>query len=744
MEGGGSTSGDVLLYALQDLIEVDFKRFKNKLSEINFKEQRNIPRGNLEKADWIDTTNLLIDFYGSDSAIDVTIEAFTRVSLREAAARLRGERQRVLDPHEAREVPGESSDFRRRYMEHITERYRLIEDRNARVGEMVPLQKRYTKLLIVQNYRCEKEREHEIMSRGREHTEIMEGLAHKHYIGLDALFDSMKDGHRPRTIVLQGPAGIGKTMTAQKIMLDWALGEIYQGLFDYVFYLSCREINQVTDNKSVIDLISARCPNRTIPRSALMAEPNKILFILDGFDELKFSLDLKEGQLCSDLCQKNPVEDTLSNLLRRNTLSPCSIIVTTRPSALAQLRQCIKVKVHLCAEIIGFKKEDRELYFSGFFGNDELASRAVAVVKDNDTLYTMCFLPIICWIVCTVMKQQMERGQDITNFSKTTTSVYLFFLSTLFRDHSAASAETMQRSLKKLCSLALNGIFEQKILFDEEDLQQFGLEMSDIQSLFLNQTIFQQDIDVYTTYSFIHLSFQELFAALFYILDLYEGSPNPQRELKHLLKEYSEDTRGHLKLTVRFLFGLINKDQLCHMEKVLGFKISLSARSDLVAWLQEPKGKSLLLDVFHCLHETQDEEIISRAMNNIQNINIDSEYSLINFKALSFCLKHCQGDKTLNMSKVNFGPNYQEIMRPGMINCSALRLQECYMEDERSREPWSSDAEPEADISVLCAALGDPRSRVRELRIKFAFLTEERSGNKFPSKTIRKTTAIPM
>ncbi|XP_078504504.1 NACHT, LRR and PYD domains-containing protein 3-like [Lissotriton helveticus] len=672
MADGGSTSGDVLLCTLEDLTKADFKRVKDKLPEISFKGCQNISRGKLEKADQIDTKNLLIQFYGSD-AIDVTIEAFTKVGLMEPAARLREAQPRVLDPHEAREVPGVSSDSRRIYMEHIVERYGRIKDRNARQGETVPLQKRYTQLLIVEKPRYEEERQHEITSYGKKHISIMDSLAYsEHYIGLDALFDSMEDGHRLRTIVLQGPAGIGKTMTAQKIMLDWALGELYQGLFDYVFYLSCREINQVRSHKSVFDLIAAGCPDRRIPASALMDDPSKILFILDGFDELKFSLDLQEDQHCSDPSQKNPVEVTLSNLLRRNILPGCAMIITTRPTALARLMKCIKD--YLCAEIMGFTEEDRKLYFSGFFGNDEQASRALAVVKDNDTLYTMCFLPIVCWIVCTVIKQQIARGQDITSSSKTTTSVYLFFLSSLLRDHSDASVENMQRSLKKLCSLALNGVFEQKILFNEEDLQQSGLEVSDIQSLFLNQNIFPQDIDVYSAYSFIHLSFQEFFAALYYILDINVGSLNPQRDLKHLLKEYSEQTKGHLKLTVQFVCGLINKDQVCHMEKVLGYKISPSARADLIAWLQEPKEESLLMDVFHCLHETQDEEIISSTMKNIQNINITwSNYRMIDFKVLSLCLKHCQGVKTLNLSGINFRSEHQEIMRSGIMNCDTLR-----------------------------------------------------------------------
>ncbi|XP_078528559.1 NACHT, LRR and PYD domains-containing protein 12-like isoform X2 [Lissotriton helveticus] len=743
MADGKRTSGDVVLHALGHLTVAEAERFVNKLSEINFEGKRNIPRGSLEKADTTDTKDLLLQFYGSDSAIDVTIQAFTEIGLVEAADRLREERRRVSDLREAQEVPGEISDFRRRHVEHVVEQCRLIEERNVRLGERVPLKKRNTKLLIVERHhikkRCMPRPPPKFMPHGRRHTAMMDGLADsKLYLNLDTLFDSVKYEHRPRTVVLLGPAGIGKTMTAQKLMLGWALGEIYQGLFEYVFYLRCREINEVRSHRSVIDVIGACCPDMTVPVSALLADPSRILFILDGFDELKFSLDLKKDQLCMDPRQKKPVEVTLSNLLRRNILPKCTIIITTRPTALERLQQCMKAD--LCAEIMGFTEEDKKSYFSGFFGNDEQASQALAVVKDNDTLYTMCFLPIVCWIVCTVMKQQLDRGQDITNSSKTITSVYLFFLSTLLRDHSGASTETMRRSLKRLCSLALNGIFEQKILFNEEDLTQSGLEVSDIQSLFLNHTIFQRDIYVYSAYSFIHLSFQEFFAAMFFILDLDEGSPNPQRDLKQILKEYSEDTGGHLILTVRFLFGLFNKDQVRHVEKILGYKISPSsraglvpwlhkpiknssllgkvrvcktspsARDDLVAWLQEPKKKRLL-EVFHCLHETQDEEITSRAMDNIQNIEI-TEYndSIVNLKAISFCLKHCQGDQTLKMSGINFGPEVQEIMRPGLINCSTLRLICCKM-----------GVEP--DISVLLEVLTDPQSRLKELSLNGCEIT---------------------
>ncbi|XP_078514420.1 apoptosis-associated speck-like protein containing a CARD [Lissotriton helveticus] len=93
MADGGSTSGDLLLHALEDLTKDDFRRFKDKVSEINFNGERNIPRGSLEDADRIDTKNLLVERYGKDSAIEATIQALAKVGLMGAAARLREKQQ---------------------------------------------------------------------------------------------------------------------------------------------------------------------------------------------------------------------------------------------------------------------------------------------------------------------------------------------------------------------------------------------------------------------------------------------------------------------------------------------------------------------------------------------------------------------------------------------------------------------------------------------------------------------------
>ncbi|KAG6928632.1 NLR family, pyrin domain containing 6, partial [Chelydra serpentina] len=94
MGNQSSRISDLLLRALDNLSQEDLKRFKDKLSHSDFEGKGNIPRGRLENADRIDTKNLLMEFYGGDGGVDVTIEVFTQIDLRDSAAKLREEREK--------------------------------------------------------------------------------------------------------------------------------------------------------------------------------------------------------------------------------------------------------------------------------------------------------------------------------------------------------------------------------------------------------------------------------------------------------------------------------------------------------------------------------------------------------------------------------------------------------------------------------------------------------------------------
>nr|XP_048710371.1 NACHT, LRR and PYD domains-containing protein 3-like isoform X1 [Caretta caretta] len=731
MENRSSRISDLLIHALNNLSQEEFKRFKDKLSHCDFEGKGNIPRGRMENADAIDTKNLLMAFYGGDAAVDVTIEVFNHLNLREASANLREERKNALCP---KQTPGRP-DYRVKYREHIQNKYRIIKDLNSRLGENVTLNSRYTKLIIVKKHCHKKEREHEIMTLGWRHEEIMTKRASS--ITLGNLFKCDEDGQTPQIVVLLGAAGIGKTMTARKIMFDWAAGELYKEKFDYAFYINCREVNFGSEQGRIADLILKNCPNKNAPVEEILINPEKLLFIIDGFDELRFSLDQPEDSLCSDPCEKQPMEITLSSLLRKTVLFESYVIITTRPTALEKLRQCLECARY--AEILGFSAAEREEYFHKFFGNEEKARKAFNFVKENEMLFTMCFVPIVCWIICTVLKQQMEAGEDLAQTSKTITGVYMLYLFSLLKGHSSNSKKHTPANLKGLCSLAADGIWRQKILFGEEEIKKHGLDVSD--SLFLNENMFQKDIDCECVYSFIHLSFQEFFAALFYVLEkeettTVEDSGSAMNNVKKLLENYGK-SRNYLMLTVRFLFGLLNEERMEDMEKKLSCKISPKIKPDLLQWVKtKPKISSLSLESeelflepdeelssfkrnaemiyqleeFHCLYEIQEESFVQSALNRFTELYL-AEYNFTKMDqvALSFCLKNCRKLETLYLNLCMFGfedPNEDSLRPP-----KQPRLEQHW--DEPTCSP----------IYLLCQALKDPNCKLKKLKLTNGHLT---------------------
>uniref|UniRef100_A0A8C3RWJ6 NACHT, LRR and PYD domains-containing protein 3 n=1 Tax=Chelydra serpentina TaxID=8475 RepID=A0A8C3RWJ6_CHESE len=729
------------LRELEDLEKKDFKKFRHKLSDFRYEGvKRKIPRGKLENADEMDVASLLIEFYGEDTA---------RQSIAWPLLR-----QRVGDPGPPTTLASRCPSFLSPlYKEHIREKYQLIEERNNQVGECVELNTRYTKLLIVKEHRDQKERKHEIRAKGKEHAAIMAKRASS--TKLETLFDASGNRQTPlRTIVLQGDAGIGKTMLAKKLMVDWAFGKLYPGRFDYIFYINSREMNCISERRSVTDLILNNCPDRNAPIKDILVNPEKLLFIIDGFEVFKFSFDQQESSLCTDPCQTKPVEIILSSLLRKTILPKSYLIITTRPTALDKLRQCLKFP-HI-ATILGFSEDDRKEYFHKFFANDIQEKQALDFVRENEMLFTMCFAPIVCWILCTVMKQQMESGEDLAKSSKTTTSVYMLFLSSLLDNHSN-SKESVHTDLKKLCSLAADGILNNKILFEEEDAKKHGLDGSDVQSLFLTKNIFQKDIGFESVYSFIHLSFQEFFAALFYVLveDKERGcdSVTLKKDVNEILKNYGKSRDNSFTLTVRFLFGLLNKERMNHTEKIFGCKISPEIKQNLLKWFgsvakrscgltfKSLQEKRFQLELLHCLYEIQEEEFVKSAMDHFQEIDLsNNHFTKIDHMVLSFCIKNCRNEQSLSLNDCTFGLEDMGLHITTSVSCSlgCCRLTSACCEDLASALKTNQSLKEldlsgnklgETGIKLLCKGLKHQNCHVQKLGLRGRSLTSPSLGD---------------
>ncbi|NXX74045.1 NAL12 protein, partial [Urocolius indicus] len=643
-------AGKELLRALENLSKLNFQKFRDELAHGDLQGRSCIPWGRLEEANWLETTNLMLDFYGEEGALDVAVTVFEHIQLRRSAALLRESTQK---------------DYRSRYRKTIRAAYSRMKDQNARLGDSVNLSDRYSRLVIVSKQRDEEQREHEIVAMGRRHAEIMKEQASSS-VAVEDLFKPGPDGQSPKTVVLLGAAGVGKTMTARKIMLDWASGRLF-GEFDYVFYIHCREGNLLTSQASVADLIARCCPGSSPPLDEMLGQPEKLLFVIDGFDELRFSFERPPSELCCQAWEQRPVEVTLSSLLHRTLLPESSLLVTTRPAALRRLSACLRGERY--AEILGFSEPERREYFYRFFDRAEEAAAAFRFVRGNETLFTMCLVPIVCWIVCTVMRQQLAHAGGLAHSPRTTTGIYVLYLSALLRSLSGRPRSGVPEALRGLCCLAADGLWKQKVLFEEQEVKAYALDRREVLPLLLNEHQFQKDIFCVSTYSFIHLSFQEFFAALFYLLEdegeAREPRPGPSRDVKQLLQSYG-NSRNYFMLTVRFLFGLLNEERRRELEEEMGCRMAPRVTQELLEWLQSSQRTALALlmqetalirelEVCHCLYELQDERFVATALDpftgvSLRGLNLNRFDQLV----LSFSLKNFPTLQSLDLSHCSF------------------------------------------------------------------------------------------
>uniref|UniRef100_A0A8C8RR75 NACHT, LRR and PYD domains-containing protein 3 n=1 Tax=Pelusios castaneus TaxID=367368 RepID=A0A8C8RR75_9SAUR len=717
----------------------------------------NIPRGRLQHADTIDTKNLLLEFYGGDAAVDVTIDVFTQINLRDSVAKLREEREKVvfwlLPPGGGSSLPVchgghpiilmlhvADSGYRKKYKEDIKRKYKLIKDMNGRFGDNIILNRRYTKLTIIDRPRHAKEREHEITAMGWRHAEVMTERASS-AITLASLYKPDKDGQTPQVVVLLGAAGIGKTMIARKMMYDWAAGELYKEKFDYVFYINCREMNLLTEQGSVVDIICKHWLHTNAPINHILMNPEKILFIIDGFDELRFSFDQPEDNLCLNPWEKKSMEIILSSLFRKTVLPESYLMITTRPAALEKLSQCLECSRY--AEILGFSEAEREEYFQKFFGNESQARQALGFVKANEILFTLCFVPFVCWIICTVVKQQLEKGENLTQTSKTVTGVYMLYLSSLVKPLSNSLKQHLHGNLRGLCSLAADGIWNQKILFEEEEIKKFGLDQENSLPLFLNENIFQKETDCECLYSFVHLSFQEFFAALLYVLEEDEAATDlgvPRKDVKTLLENY-RNSKKFLMLTVRFLFGLLNEERMKDMQEKFGCKFSPKIKADLLRWVQANQPTNLSwpcvhegiyqtyqLELFHCVYEMFEEDFAVNALDHFTELKLkQNKFTQMDQRALSFCVKHCRRLESLCIYECTFSSEDHEEEFPRQRKFCGCHLKAACCEDLSSilyaKETLvelrlTGNNLGDSGVKLLCEGLKHANCKLQKLGLK--------------------------
>ncbi|XP_042539133.1 NACHT, LRR and PYD domains-containing protein 9 [Dipodomys spectabilis] len=445
------------------------------------------------------------------------------------------------------------------------------------------------------------------------------------------------------TAVLFGPEGIGKTTLLRRLMLDWAEGTLWEGRFMFVFFFAVYEINSVVET-SLAELVSRDWPGASAVIGEMFSQPERTLFILDGFEKLNFDLEIRTD-LCTKWDQRRPTPVILSSLLQKELLPESSLLLGLRNA-----REMIPIH-HLLKQpkdimIFHFSNILLELYFSQFFHVPEHASAALEFVQSRLDLLSVCNRPIFCWMTCSCLKWQLESGDYFRMSAHNITSFYVSFLTSVFkRRYLKCSPDQNRAQLQSLCTLAAHGMWTRMFVFSCGDLAGFGVSSVDI-LLWLGLDILQPSGQCFI---FRDLAMQSFLAAMFYFFD--ESTDADFGGVAQLVSAVLRDNQSHLFVEGVFVYGLTDETTRKELETSLGFLLSKNKKLEIMQALTclRERGEAMSLpELFQGLMETRDEAFMGSVLDLFEEMSL-TICEMDHFIVATSCLEHCRRLRTLRL-----------------------------------------------------------------------------------------------
>ncbi|KAK3947789.1 nacht nucleoside triphosphatase [Pseudoneurospora amorphoporcata] len=396
---------------------------------------------------------------------------------------------------------------------------------------------------------------------------------------------------QPRRIFIRGRAGVGKTTLCKKIVYSFMRGEWpeWTQLFDRVLWVPLRNLKleerRHQPGYNLRNLFSHEYFSRPESREdlaralsdTLLGIPEKrsrTLFLLDGLDEV--SQDLSEGAMSSFL---------------KELLEQPNVIITSRPYGKPP------VKLDLELETVGFYPKQVKDYIQMAFNDPKTADRAQSFLESRSFIQGLMRIPVQLDALCFAWD---NNGVNRSSRLDTMTDVYRAIdqslwkkdiprlgkkhddkLVTAARIQQAGRTEVENHVLKEILfleSLAFTGLQNDIIEFESEHLGQISgrfardispsmtvpclsfLRTSDSLAQFSNQT-----------YHFLHLTYQEYFAARYFVRQWKANKPLEYLALHGRKNKNNTSTTaiqffGENKYTARydilwrFVAGLLNAE----------------------------------------------------------------------------------------------------------------------------------------------------------------------------------------
>ena len=339
--------------------------------------------------------------------------------------------------------------------------------------------------------------------------------AEKEKVEYEQVFGECKCGE---LILLEGRPGSGKTTLVHKIIVDWTRGHILVNA-RWVMLITLRDLNSARA-ETLTDILGLFCHSEeTVAKSIEKDSGEGLCFVIDGLDEYQ-PQDKK----------KSPIYQ----LLNKAILPKAMVIVSSRPAATKNLKW---EKLTKRIEVLGFTRVQVLEYVDCFpFGShcsdsDKSNTSSTYPVQLKEYLHShpnifhMCYLPVLAAMICYLFK---SKGGHIP---KTRTKIYEEFARCIILRHLTRSNDEAQLTslqelsgntkiyFSSLCRLAFEMTINSKqvVIPQEIEGQQSETGLTE-DTQFLGLVTISRTAKLsgfHSTYTFLHLTFQEYLAAVY-------------------------------------------------------------------------------------------------------------------------------------------------------------------------------------------------------------------------------------